>query len=423
MTMPRPAALLQTLSFLFAYQLQAQSPCDLVHDLPVFECVDTSKSVPYGQGRRDYLFPDPLNGCAPFEALYTDVFRPCEAGSEPRPLVIFIHGGAFAAGNKADFWPQCHDFARRGYVTATIQYRLSINLLSLNRRDFIRAGYRAQQDAKAAVRFFKANAAQFNIDTSNIFLLGYSAGAVTALSVVYARDADERPAEANLDLSCGYWFGCPFCPDLGNLEGEGGNPAYSSRVKGIYAMAGALPELSLIDGHDMEPVAMIHGTEDQTVDYDSSCFLNLVPCPRLYGSNSILQKSESLQLCTRLTTLEGAGHDLSAHAGQITEEAAAFFQELVCQGNPCAVNSLEEPRTARLQVFPVPARELLHLSLPPDAMGEWRITGLGGQVLKAGRLEPGTADRLLSISDLPAGFYFLSWLPAKGSAEVVRFVK
>lgn len=412
------------LSLCFLVKMPGQTSCDQISLTPIYPCVDTAKNIQYGQGRQDYFFPDPANGCAPFEPLFTDVFRPCTGNEAPRPLIIFIHGGAFAAGNKADFWAQCDAFARRGYVAATIQYRLSVNLLTMNRHALIRAGYRAQQDAKAAVRFFKAHAAEFNVDTSHIFLVGYSAGAVTALNVVFARDEDERPAEANFDGSCGYWLGCPFCPDLGPLEGEGGNPDFSSKVKGAYGLAGAVMDLSLIDAADDTPVAMIHGTADETVDYDSACFLNLVPCPKLYGSNSIQQRAEALGLCTQLHTLPGAGHDLGAYMDTIVEEASAFFYGLVCEGDPCAVSSVAERTVQPPTVFPNPAGAWVKMKLPAPGAGVAQLVSLTGRVISTKKMEHGQAELIFPLDNTPPGMYFLKWKPASGGQPaLVKFFK
>ena len=401
----------------------AQAPCELVSTHQIHDCVDTVKNIQYGTGLHDYDFPDPANNCTPAEPLFADVFRPCVGNEAPRPLVIFIHGGAFAAGNKSDFWAQCDEFARRGYVAATIQYRLSVNLLTMNRHALIRAGYRAQQDAKAAIRFFKANAAEFNVDTSNVYLLGYSAGAVTALNVVYTRYEDERPAEANFDGSCGYWFGCPFCPDLGSLEGEGGNPEFSSKVNGIYSMAGAVMDLDVIDETDDTPVAMIHGTADETVDYDSACFLNLSPCPKLYGSHSIQQRAEALGLCTQLHTVPGAGHDLTQYTDTIVAEAAAFFYQLICEGSPCAVSSVAEAAAPAIEVFPNPAGDWVKLKLPSPKGGEVGLTNLTGQFISKKILGTGQTELTFSLENIPPGIYFMKWKPANGDqSATVKFL-
>jgi carboxylesterase type B len=54
-----------------------------------------------------------------------------------------------------------------------------------NAKGLVRTGYMAAQDVSAAVRFFKANADKYRIDTNRIFLLGQSAGAVAILHALY----------------------------------------------------------------------------------------------------------------------------------------------------------------------------------------------------------------------------------------------
>lgn len=412
-------------SMIFMPLVFSQHPCDLIATSPIHDCIDTLKNVQYGTGRHDYDFPDPANGCTPAEPLFTDIFSPCEMAATPRPLVIFVHGGGFAAGNKADFWAQCDAFAQRGYTAATISYRLSINPLTLSRNSLIRAGYRAMQDAKCAVRYFKAHANEYNIDTAHIYLLGYSAGAVTVLNVAFARDVEEKPAETGFDGSCGYWFGCPFCPDLGTLEGDGGWPGHTSEVNGILSLAGAVMDMSLIDTYDDVPVWMVHGTEDQTVDYDSACYLNLSPCPKLYGSHSIQQRAEELGLCSSLFTIEGAGHDVTPYNDTILAQAVAFFNGLVCQGNPCNVNFAADNRAkAAFKVFPNPVGDYLQIEWPVESSGRIALQNLEGKVLFEKNMKTTGKNIIIPAGGIPPGFYFLKWTSSKDNTlEAYKLVK
>jgi acetyl esterase/lipase len=83
-----------------------------------------------------------------------------------RPLIIFIHGGGWSGRTKADGLAYADAFLKRGYVFATIDYRLS-NV----------AVFPAQiVDAKAAVRFLRAHAADYHIDPDRIGVMGHSAG-------------------------------------------------------------------------------------------------------------------------------------------------------------------------------------------------------------------------------------------------------
>jgi len=95
-----------------------------------------------------------------------DLYIPSSA-TTPSPLIIHIHGGAFLMGSKGSSEvPSFATFYNNGYVCADINYRLSTDSL-----------WPAQiYDCKAAVRFLKANAALYHIDTNKIAVIGESAG-------------------------------------------------------------------------------------------------------------------------------------------------------------------------------------------------------------------------------------------------------
>jgi acetyl esterase/lipase len=93
-------------------------------------------------------------------------------GNGPFPLLIFIHGGAFIAGDKSDVRSTAFNNApSRGYALASIRYRLAANGQAVGRfPDGI-------QDCLAAIRFLRANAAQYHLDTGRFAVSGFSAGA------------------------------------------------------------------------------------------------------------------------------------------------------------------------------------------------------------------------------------------------------
>lgn len=100
------------------------------------------------------------------DAQKLDLYLP--EGSGPFPLVMMVHGGGFMFGDKADGagLTGVDQLLAAGYAVASINYRLSGE-----------AQYPAQiHDAKAAVRFLRANAAQYNLDSDNFGAWGASAG-------------------------------------------------------------------------------------------------------------------------------------------------------------------------------------------------------------------------------------------------------
>lgn len=86
------------------------------------------------------------------------------------PLLVWVCGGAFKVMDRDVWWPQWIDFARRGCIVASVEYRTS------NEAVFPAA----LEDIKAAIRYFKANAEQYSIDPDKIFVAGESAGGTLA---------------------------------------------------------------------------------------------------------------------------------------------------------------------------------------------------------------------------------------------------
>ena len=122
------------------------------------------------------VYANALNKNSVMQELNIDVFYPGNAFDTAvlRPFVLMIHGGGFTIGQKEQMHYDCIQLARKGYVTATIEYRLGdandSGLELLNRQ------YRAEQDARAAMRWIVDNATTYGIDTSWMFIGGYSAG-------------------------------------------------------------------------------------------------------------------------------------------------------------------------------------------------------------------------------------------------------
>ncbi|HYP05844.1 MAG TPA: alpha/beta hydrolase, partial [Bryobacteraceae bacterium] len=126
------------------------------------------------------------------QRLAMDILRPKAEPSEPRPAVVMIHGGGFRAGSRNSYLPAAIRLAQRGYLAATISYRLA------PRHQFPAA----VEDSKAAVRFLKANAKRYNIDIDHIGVMGGSAGGHLALMVGLAPDVAELEGSGpNLEFS------------------------------------------------------------------------------------------------------------------------------------------------------------------------------------------------------------------------------
>ncbi len=99
--------------------------------------------------------------------LKLDAFYPANKTNEKRTAVMIIHGGGWRSGNRGQHYPLAQHLAAMGcYVCFTPEYRLSTEALYPT----------ALYDLKAALRWIRANAKKYNIDTNKITVLGFSAG-------------------------------------------------------------------------------------------------------------------------------------------------------------------------------------------------------------------------------------------------------
>jgi acetyl esterase/lipase len=98
--------------------------------------------------------------------MHLDLFYPKKKSKEGYPVVLFIHGGGWRSGDKSMDWQMAGQLAAEGYVTATIEYRLSTE-----------AHYPAPiYDIKTAIRFLRSIANKYSIDTNRFAICGVSAG-------------------------------------------------------------------------------------------------------------------------------------------------------------------------------------------------------------------------------------------------------
>ncbi len=121
------------------------------------------------------------------------------------PAVLFVHGGGFHGGSANGVADESEMLAKHGVVVAAVNYRLSTTAI-----------FPAQvYDVKGAIRYLKAHASTYQIDTNNVFALGESAGGVLASLLGVTIDNT-------------------------SLEGTtGGNTGYSSSVKGVINISGS----------------------------------------------------------------------------------------------------------------------------------------------------------------------------------------
>jgi acetyl esterase/lipase len=249
-------------------------------------------------------------GRAGDRSLRLDLLRPKDQGDRLLPVVVAIHGGGWENGSKESFrWPALSVAATGNYIGVSVGYRLTGEAI-----------WPAQiHDCKAAIRWIRANALKYKIDERRIGVTGHSAGGHLV---------------ALLGTSGG----------VQELEGDCGNPSYSSRVTCVVATSapsdfihfleqrgsgGRGSVIKLFGGPpaDHEPAAraaspvtwasaddppflLFHGTEDRTVPFAQG--------------ESLAAALEMAGAQVTFVRVEGGGHGLPGR--EINQRRQNFFE-------------------------------------------------------------------------------------------------
>lgn len=240
--------------------------------------------------------------------LVLDIYQPAGDPVTNRPAIIFVHGGGFVTGNRNhdDMVAFCDTFARKGYVTATIDYRQGVYTYTYADMHYTRAVYRGTQDGRTAVRFLRANAATYGIDPTKIYLVGSSAGGFIGLHDIYMDDPGEKPAYAGTTT---YGFPPVTAPDLGPYD-IGNNLTFGGEPDAVVSLWGAVASPDLITLDDAQPVFLVHGTADIIVPFDIGHPFQVPAFPLTYGSNQVNIKLNTLGLTNKMTYfVDGQGHE------------------------------------------------------------------------------------------------------------------
>ncbi len=243
------------------------------------------------------------------QKLILRLFTPDGDTSSSRKCLLWMHGGGFQTGSYTDSDQVyiCEYFAQKGYVTASIEYRLGLGTSS-GCIGGIEAEYRAAQDYKAAVRYIKKNAIIYNIDTNQIFVGGSSAGAITAMHCAYW-DIDEVPSV--------------MANNLGDFTASG-SAGYSDKVAGVVSWAGGIEDTLWLQNETI-PFIAIHDRYDMEVPYKTQliCQTNN---DYIFGDYLVYKFLNDQKIYTNLFT-----YYKSIHVPSMGESAYYEWLDTTCQ--------------------------------------------------------------------------------------------
>ena len=206
--------------------------------------------------------------------LHLDLYVPETKPAKPLPLVVWIHGGGWRRGSKEGLRRPRPILDHGGYILASVEYRLSGEAIFPA----------AIADCKAALRWLRANAAQYDIDPDRLAVWGSSAGGHLAALLGTAwevREWDAIHAE-NQDVSskptivCN-WFGPTDFLRMNDFEGRIDHDAEGSpeslfiggRIQEHPEKTQRANPIAYVTADD-PPMLLMHGEKDLSVPYNQS---------------------------------------------------------------------------------------------------------------------------------------------------------
>ena len=408
-------------SLLLTLTSWSQNPCaNGRYASDVFQNVTTTSNITFGSN---------ASWSGGNTVLKLDVYQPTGDTETSRPLILWVHGGSFIGGSKTDgdMVALSQRFTKKGYVCASVDYR--IGFFPFDSANAVKAVVRAVQDLRAAVRFFykdKQTTNTYKIDTTKIYVGGSSAGAITALHLAYLDDECEISDYLN----------SATITQLGGLEGNSGNPGYSSAVHGVLNGCGALARYSWMETGDI-PVASVHGTNDGTVKYNRGIVNPGTPLMYLDGSRMIHERACAAGVENQFYTFLGAPHVPYAANAAYMDTTVNFFRDFLitqlgcpdamlqaenepaqavflyptdyCDGSPvdevCTASGITELNPLTALIYPNPAQQVIQVI--PSLEGKYTVAilDISGRIITSVEVEYGIAE--LSLSALVSGNYFV----------------
>ena len=336
-----------------------------------------------------------------------------------RPLILMVHGGGLIGGDKINYTRVCKEFAKRGFVAITINYRLGLNC-NTDTISEEKAKYRAQQDINAAFRYVSANASILRVDTSWMFIGGGSAGSVASLGVVYISQSEWNTFTPTLQTL------------LGNLNSSGNSLTNTFNIKGVFNDWGAMLKTSMQPA-EMLPMVSFHGDADSTVAIDSTFGGGCIHVEKSYGSRAMHNLLLANGVCSDLSVKPGGGHGVYQDSMFGTPfrvgRAACFFKSLFCNNcssfyqtdsitaNCSVTTSIDNSVTVnKIQIYPNPFIDKITIS-NIEGNETFLLFNQFGQIIYSGH-----SIQTQDFFELPQGIYYLKIETSKTS-RTLKLIK
>lgn len=291
--------------------------CSLPGDLslahsPAAVLAQTPTAPPLYQARLGMVERDVIYCTVDKVALKMDVRYP-KAMSRPAPIVVYVHGGSWSSGDKAD-WQGMVDVPEllaRGYLVASVDYRHAPQY-----------EFPAQiEDVKCAIRFLRTNAAHFNLDPNKIGAWGHSAGGhLVSLLGTTTADAGFEGDGPYMDQSSRVEAVVDMCgrADLRGMPADKASTVFGVQSGSVHLLEHASP-ITFVSKDD-PPFLILHGDKD-----------DMVP---LHASEEFYERLKAAGVLVKLVVVKNADHSFNPVGGamsptraEMTKMIADFFDQ------------------------------------------------------------------------------------------------
>jgi hypothetical protein len=213
-----------------------------------------------------------------------------------------------------------------------------------------------------------------------------------ALHLAYLDEVSEIPASVD-----------PVA--FGGIEGLSGNDGYSSKVKAVVNLCGAIKDTSWINAGDIPCISM-HGTNDDVVPYGSSV-INVIGIPIFVvdGSSSVAARQENVGVLNEFYTWQGLGHVPFVNSSAYMDSVFTAVTPFLANQLGCDIQSgISEISTTSFSVAPNPTNGIINLSSSSNIDLVKMIDMQGKVVLSE---SPKSISANISADFLPSGMYFI----------------
>jgi hypothetical protein len=453
---------------------------------PQFSNVTVTKNVKYGE---NYGYNTSFIS---LEDLVMDVYEPTGDTASSRPVIILGHAGSYLSlyqwGNKEQYSvvEMANRFAKLGYVAVAISYRLGWQAGSSDaetrEKTIINAVYRAMQDFKTCIRYFKKDAStvnQWKIDPCKVFVGGTNSGGYSALAVGGLNKQSEITGVKFLDSQ-----GNPYIDQskTGGFDGFGGtqnldnHPGYTSDARAVLALGAASGDSTWVDQGEIPAVAM-SGVDETTTPYNTAIVItgsgtaiivvsgagDFMPRVERLGNNDIFknaglpqgppnkQNGQITQSVEGLYPFYGQGFEpwswydsnqpvgdpaLNPNASQakalryidtIMSYTAPRFFEIIKDQSTCQVTTsikeLSKDTEITMTAIPNPANSVITImsSSFEDVITDATLIDLNGRIVRAVNENQNYFIKI-PVEDLSNGIYAVSIKTAKGLQTVQKVI-